>query len=288
MKLGICTTDFPTLPVGQLFERIAEMGFSGVQLCYASVTECGFTADARFDIPAEIPDAAQEAIAEAAERCGLTICAVNGTYNMAHPDAAVRAEGLARFDGLCDAAAALGIGVVSLCSGTRSLRSMWQPHPDNGSESAWRDLSASLRGAAAIAEKYGLTLAIETEASNIIDTPAKARRMLDEIGSPALKMVLDAANLFLPGTAHPQNVRPVLTEAFAAFGRDVVLAHGKDIAESDGIAFVPTGEGILDFPFFLQLLEKYGYNGDFVLHGIFDESKMKQARARIAALLTQR
>ncbi len=277
MNVGVCTTDFPTLPAEELFAKIAELGFSSVQLCFGSVAETNFACSPHFDIPACIPEEAVSAIRSAAEKHRLDIVACNGTFNMAHPNPEIRTEGLKRFEAVARATARLGISYISLCSGTLSEVSMWSPHPQNSSEIAWENMRSTMEAAVKIAERFGIVLAIETEAANVIDTPAKARRIMDEIGSPALKMIIDGANLFHPGTADPRNVRRILTEAFEVFGKDIVLAHGKDIAQGGGIEFVPTGEGIMDFPFFAEKLREYGFSGEMLLHGIFDAEKMKKA-----------
>ena len=105
-----------------------------------------------------------------------------------------------------------------------------------------------------------------------------ARRLLDTVASRHLKMILDPANLFLPGTARPENVRPTLRHAFDLFGGDIVLAHGKDIHAGDGIDFCATGEGIVDYPYLAALLSEIGFTGDMMLHGIYEEEKFASAR----------
>ena len=279
MRIGICTTDFSALPADELFARIARMGYECVQFSFASVTEAGFDAGPALEIPPEIAPETLACVARAAEKHGLPIVAVNGTFNMAHPDAAVRAEGVRRFAVLADAVRALGCPVISLCTGTRNTDSLWRPHPDNEGPEAWADSLDTMRRLLAIAEARGLTLAVETEASNVVRTAERARRMLDEAGSPALKMILDPANLFLPGTARPENADPSLETAFACFGGEIVLAHGKDIHPGDGIDFCGTGLGMVDFDLMLRLLDRYGYRGDWVLHGIYDEADMPRALA---------
>jgi len=97
---------------------------------------------------------------------------------------------------------------------------------------------------------------------------------MGEIGSENIKMIMDCANLFHVGEAKKENVQKIINHAFEVYGNDVILAHGKDISESDGVKFCPTGEGIVDYTQFIQLLNKYNYKGDMILHGIFDENKM--------------
>ena len=279
MRIGVCTTDFVTMPAAELFGRIRGHGFDAVQLSFADVAESRFTPDGRIEIPETIDDSLVRLVAAEALRCGLPIAAVNGTFNAAHPDPAIRAEGVRRFEGLAAATAKLGCPIITLCSGTRNPEDLWSPHASNGEASAWSDMIEVLRALAAIAERYGIVLAIETETANVVDTPEKARRAMEEVRSPRLRMVMDCANLFHPGQAKRGNVDAVISHAFALFGGDVVVAHGKDIRESEGVDFCATGEGIVDYALFARLLAESRFPGDMMLHGIFDEEKMPAALA---------
>ena len=281
-RIGICSTDFPVMPVDALFARIRGHGMTAVQLSFASLSESNYAPTGCIEIPERVADETLRAVSEAAQRHGITLTALNGTYNMAHPDTDVRRAGLACLKTVIEAAAALACPMVTLCSGTRNRAHLWRPHADNAQPSAWDDMLASMRAAADIAERAGITLAVETEAANIIDTPEKARALIDAVASPRLKMIMDCANLFHAGEAKRENARAVIAHAFALFGGDVVLAHGKDIRESEGIVFCSAGEGIVDYPFFLRQLAACGYHGDMIVHGIDDEGKIARALALVA------
>lgn len=284
MKIGICTTDFKPRGMNKLFSTIADMGFSCIQFAFGSITESNFVESSAIEIPADIPDGFASEIAACAQAHGLEIVAVNGTYNMAHPDKRIREEGARRFLQLIDATREMGTKYITLCTGSRSTESLWKRHPDNESEAAWDDMTMGMRTLLARAEEKGVTLLIETEASNTVRTPARARRLMDEMGSENLKVVLDPANVFLPGTARRGNVRPVLDDAFAQFGTDILLAHGKDIRAGDDIDFCATGLGIVDFPYMLARLSASGFSGEMILHGIYDEADMPRAFAYMQSI----
>ena len=285
MRIGICTTDFERTSAQELFAKIHAMGFECVQFSFDSVTESGFCADSHIEIPESVSESALAEIRRCSEAYCLPIVAVNGTFNMAHSDAAIRKEGIRRFEGFARAVRGLGCKYVSLCSGTRSAETLWTYSPCNDTPQAWRDMAETMRAVCEIAERYDLTLAIETEASNIISTPERAEAVMREVGSPRLKMIMDCANLFHVGEAKAENVRRIIGHAFDVFGRDVVLAHGKDILPSDGIRFCATGEGIVDFPYFLEKLRQTGYAGDMLLHGIYEEEKMPKRLAWLRTIL---
>lgn len=281
LRTGVCTTDFENKTIytaDALFARIRELGFGAVQFAFSSIAETEYTPNGQIEMPKEIPYAAVVAADRAAAKYDLPIEVVNGTFNMAHPDASVRVEGLRRFEILLEASADLGAKYISLCSGSRNVEHLWTWSCENDTDEAWADMYETMAAAVEMAEKAGITLAIESEAANIIDTPENARRLMDAIGSPNLKMILDCANLFHRGVAHTENVHMVLENAFKQYGKDIVIVHGKDIREGDGIDFCGTGLGIIDFAYTAELLKAAGYTGDMFLHGIYEENDMVRAR----------
>ena len=284
MRTGILSGDFAPTNIDNLFAKIKNLGFASTQLAFASFTEIGYTPDGELEIPEKIDGGIIDRIRKSAENHGIDITANTGTFNMAHPDKRVRDEGIRRFEYNAEAVSNLGCKIISLCTGSRNKAHLWRSHPDNSTPEAWADMIDTLEKCVEIAEKYGIVLAAETEMANIINSPEKARRMMDEVNSPNLKMVMDCANLFPAGTAKKENVRGVIRSAFDVFGNDVVLAHGKDIKENlsdlsamSDIKFCATGEGIVDYEQFIGLLSRHNYKGDMILHGIFDEAKMPYA-----------
>ncbi len=285
---GLCSSDFEAerpYMADLLFGKMAALGFEATQFSLASVAEFDYRPDGRIEFPGVITPAAIRAVNAAAGKHNVKIRVINATFNMAHPDPEVRREGVRRFGPLCEAARELGAPFLSLCSGTRYAAHLWTASPDNGTEEAWNAMLDTMLRCTELAERYGLTLAIESEASNVISTPGRARRLMDTVKSERLKMILDAANLFHPGTAHPDRVKETLDHAFDVFGRDIVIAHGKDIREGDGIEFCGTGLGIVDFVHMARRLRELDFAGDMFLHGIYKEADMPRARAHWLAAL---
>jgi sugar phosphate isomerase/epimerase len=127
-------------------------------------------------------------------------------------------------------------------------------------------MAACLREAADIAKEAGVVLAFEPEVNNVVDSAKKARRLLDEIRSPHLKVCIDAANLFHAGElAHMSDV---LDQAFALVGKDIVLAHAKDLSRDGDAGHEPAGHGKLDYDRYLSLLQVCGFEGPLLLHGL--------------------
>jgi len=218
------------------------------------------------EMPDEIPAGLPAAMRAAAAARSLRIASLTATFNMAHPDPAHRAAGLRRLRLLTGAAPALGAPVLHLCTGTRNTASMWRPHPDNATPEAWADMLACVRQAAALARQAGVTLAFEPEMSNVVDSARRARRLLDEVASPHLKVTFDPANIFHQGEL--PRMQEMLDEAFEVIGKDIVLAHAKDLDRDGEAGHLPAGHGVLDYPRYLALLRRHAPQAPLLLHGL--------------------
>ncbi len=197
---------------------------------------------------------------------GITMSAVNGTFNMIHPELGVRREGIRRLRELALACRSLGTSVITLCTGTRDRQSMWRRHPDNDAPEAWDDLLHAMEEALSVTEQTGVTLAFEPEVSNVVDSARKGRLLLDTMRSPRLKVVMDGANIFHSGEL--PHMRAILEEAFDLLGPDVVIAHAKDLSQDGEAGNLAAGTGLLDYPLYLALLQRAGFTGPLILHGL--------------------
>lgn len=258
MEIGIFAKTFLRPTLDEVLDAALAHGLRTVQF---NLTCAGVAS-----LPDRIEPALASAIRQAFAQRNMTMAAVSGTFNMIHPDLAQRQLGLARLRVLATASASLGAPIITLSTGTRDAEDMWRAHPDNQSPAAWVDLLASMEAAVRMAEVAGVTLAFEPEVSNVVDSAARARRLLDEIRSPQLKVVMDAANLFHAGEL-PHMPR-ILHEAFALLGDDIILAHAKDLSHDGAAGHEAAGQGVLDYDLYVRLLNASGYRGPLILHGL--------------------
>lgn len=256
MQLGIFAKTFTRSSVEEVFNAVKGHQLDTVQFNMACA---GLPT-----LPDNISPTLTKRIYDGAKSSGVSIAAMSGTYNMIHPDLNARQAGLHRLRILAAACKSMGTSVITLCTGTRDPQNMWRWHPENASPAAWSDLLTSMEAALLIAEQEQVTLAIEPEQANVVDTAAKARTLLDTMRSTWLKVVIDPANLIIPDDAQPMS--RVLTEAFDLLGESIVLAHAKDRG-LDG-SFQAAGEGMLDYDLYLRLLRSINFQGPLILHGL--------------------
>lgn len=256
IRLGIFAKTFEGTDPGSVLRAVAANGFACAQYNMAC---SGLSA-----MPDVLPQEAAYAVAAAAARAGVEIVAVSGTYNMIHPDIAVRQAGHLRLAVLADRCAAMSTSLITLCSGTRDPVDQWREHRDNDTPEAWRDLLEAMETAVEIAERNDLDLGIEPELANVVNSAEKAHRLIAEIQSPRIKIVLDPANLFETATSQVQ--RNIVSAAVDLLADRIVMAHAKD-RNPDG-SFATAGKGVLDYGHYLGRLKAMGFNGSLVAHGL--------------------
>ncbi len=266
-QLGIMTTEFETDSLDGAFDALVGHGVTTAQLQLGSVfpgTPLNDSLKRGLDVTgSQLSEAIANEIRGKSEAHGVEIAAIDGTYNMIHPDETRRSTNLDHLLNLIRLAPRMGSTIVTLCTGTRS-DIMWHWNAANSRPDAWDDLIAQLRVAVPAAEEAGVTLAFEPEHSNVIDSALKARRLIDELASPAVKVLFDPANIFHSGDLG--RMQDHLSEAFDLVGNDIALAHAKDLDHDGAAGGRAAGRGLLDYPFYLDALQRSGYDGAIILH----------------------
>jgi hypothetical protein len=242
---------------------------------------------------ATLPDKLDEGscvwIAQTMHERGLNMAAISGTFNMVDPHATRLENNLHRLEVLAEACRWLDTRIITLCTGSLDLHDMWKWHPDNSRKGTWERLLETMRAAVAIADRHEVTLAFEPEINNVVSSVMRARRLLDEVDSPWLKVVIDPANLLNSGdhdrlgemlSEANQFVRrrsariealtkgrlvSILEEAFDWLGGDIVVAHAKNPPKLKEDAWEPF------YRHYLAALRDTGFAGALVMHGLSED-----------------
>ena len=243
LKLGIFTGVYASLPLEEAARRIAADGFHGV------VLEYGF-ADIRFDPWAPDWDKARQ-ITRTLAKHNLKIAGLFGYYNVVDPDPARRQRGEQRMQVLIENWKQFDCPIISTETGTLNDKSEWLESPENATEKGYQTCRAALERLTKAAKKTGAIISIEAYWRNMIDSIARTERVLRDV--PGLKLVMDPCNYFRKDEL--SRMDPMLEEMFRRLGKQIVLAHAKDVkASADGTDLPASGQGVLDYPLFLRLL----------------------------------
>lgn len=252
LHLGVFMGVYAGLPLAEAARRIADDGFHGV------VFENGF-ADVRFDPWAPDWDKARQITCTLAKH-HLKVAGLYGYYNVVDLDPARRKRGEQRMQMLIENWKRFDCPVITTETGTLNAQSEWAESPENTAEPAYQACRAELAKLVKAAKKSGAVLSIEPYWRNVINSIARAERVMRDV--PGLKLTMDPCNYFrkeeLP------RMDPMLLEMFRSLGRKIVLVHAKDVkASADGTDLPAAGTGVLNYPLFLRLLA--GLNRDLFL-----------------------
>jgi sugar phosphate isomerase/epimerase len=255
-----------------IFERVfvrptLEARLDAVRDAELSTVQFDFVSAGLAHMPDQIQPEDARRIRDALAARDIGMAAVSGTFNIIDPQH--QRDGLRRLGVLAAACSALGTRVITLSTGTRHSTNMWAHHPDNRTPEAWNDMMRAMGEIARIGEEHRVVMAFEPEVNNVVDSARSARRLLDELASPWVGVVMDGANIFRAGEL--PHMRAVLDEAFDLLGEHIVLAHGKDLDHDGDAGHLPAGHGVLDYGHYLRLLAQSPYRGPLIMHGLQEQ-----------------
>lgn len=234
MQFGIRLHDAVQAPVEERLKIVKEQGFTCAHVALSKVISENSVA----------PQALTPGYAMYLKRLfdkNELDCAVLGCYlNLANPDAAQLKAIQEKYMANIRFAAHLGAGVVGTETGAPNVEYRFE-------EACWNEESLqifikNLRPVVKYAEQMGVLMAIEPVVRHIVCNPVRARRVLDEIGSPNLRIILDPVNLLESYNYEKQD--EIIDEAIDLLGKDVAVLHVKDFVIKDGkLVSVPVGQG---------------------------------------------
>ena len=230
MNIGIRLHD--TAP-GSLKERLAFAKAQGFSCAHVAISKIRDDFDMK-DAPEKLTAEYAKRFRQDFDESGLE-CAVLGCYlNLADPDPERRARTQEIYKAHLRFAAKTGARVVGTETYANPESRFADPAPQ--SEEAFRLFMDSLRPVIRCAEETGAVLAVEPVWYHIISTPERAVRMLEELPSDNLQIILDAVNLISPDQAY--RAEDIVRNAVSLLGDRVRILHMKD--------FVITPEGKMD------------------------------------------
>lgn len=242
-----------------LIDRVAGSNFAYQHLplerCLDDLADLGRTAVELWGVAphAHVPwldDDGARRIRSAASARGLRIACftpeqVAYPVNIASPDPRLRAESVAMFRRAAELATELGADLLFLTSGRGG--------EDEPRAAGWARSVDAVGTIADHAARLGLECVLEPlqrVESNLVTTAADAQRMLDEVATPNLGVVLDTVAAAAAGET--------VDDYFALLGGSVRHVHLVDGAPTGHLAW---GDGELPLAEIVAALENHGYSG---------------------------
>lgn len=241
MIIGMRGHDFGCMEPSALAQKIASHGYRAAQLDFGKV----FPQSAEVYMTEQALEDIRAAVVSQQIRIPVMGCYVSAGDR----DDAVREAAKKKFCDALRASAVLGAG----CVGTETTRFNLD---ETEREEAYAGLLDFVRGAVSVAEECHAVVGIEPVAWHTLSTPELTRRLLADVPSDRLRVILDLANLVPPGVSDPAVQHDRLDRALACFGDKICVLHVKDGIWNSENRWEnrPLGEGIMDWKTLLPRL----------------------------------
>ncbi|MGF7048300.1 sugar phosphate isomerase/epimerase [Paenibacillus sp. DS2015] len=269
MKLGILAHIFGKQPCADLAKTVAEHGFTSVQLALAKALSDIDSSSGKLS-----PGLANE-VGEQFSRQGVKIAVLGCYINPVNPDAEERRIELNRFKEHIRYARDFGCSMVATETG--SWATYKQTHPEDFEEKGWQVLRESVEELVEEGEKWGVNVAIEPVAVHTLHTTEHMQRLFQEVPSSNLGMLFDPCNLLK--VHHIDDQETFLRQVFDTLYPHMIMIHAKDLVfnEDGSKQDMVAGEGLLNYPIFIELLKKYKPHIQISLEGVTKDRVMDSA-----------
>ncbi|MBR5224280.1 MAG: sugar phosphate isomerase/epimerase [Clostridia bacterium] len=244
MIIGMRGHDFGRMEPSALAEKIASHGYRATQLAFGKAfpqsPEAYMTDQALLDIR------------KAFETQQIQIPVMGCYVSASDRDDDVRNAAKKKFCDALRASVILGAG----CVGTETTHFVYD---ESEREAAYAHLLDFVRGVVPTAEACGAIVGIEPVAYHTLATPEMTRRLLADVPSDHLRVILDLANLVPPGICDPAVQHDLLRRALSSFGDRICVLHIKDGVWNSENKWEnrPLGKGIMDWETLLPLLRMH-------------------------------
>ncbi|TYP79121.1 sugar phosphate isomerase/epimerase family protein [Paenibacillus methanolicus] len=252
MTVGVLAHLFGSLPYRELAEKVGAAGFRHVQLALWKAVS-----DVDFSRPGLLSPGLAASIAEEFGKRNVRISVLGCYLHMFDSDAERRRVNIARFKELLRYAPLLGCPTVAFETGVN-------PGGDY-TEQDWTTMRETLEELAEEAQRWGTFIGLEAANGHLVGTTAQLHRMLEEVPTSSIGVVLDPGNLLNDDNFDRQD--QVIEEAFSLLGSRVIACHAKDrLPGPDGrIVTAAAGQGKMNYALYMKLLRQYKPGVDIIM-----------------------
>lgn len=254
MIIGMRGHDFGRMQPEALADAIRETGFAATQLAFSKA----------FPEPAEQYMTPESLRHIRSVFSGISLPVMGCYVSASDRDPSKLAEAKTKFKQALSASVLLGAG----CVGSETTHFTF---PEAEREAAYARLLDFTREVCAHAEQVGARVGIEPVAVHTLNTPELAARLLSDVNSPSLCIILDTANLVTPQTTAPEAQIEILERALACFGEKICVLHVKDGVFNSESKWEnrPLGQGIMDWAHLLPRLRMHDDTLCALREGVF-------------------
>lgn len=261
MKPGITQICMPRQDLETDLQHAQDTGYEAIELVFSDTGEPS--------INASVSELA--GVKAACERHGLELCSIVPTRedagSMLSPLKSKRDKRIAILQRGLEIAEALGVDGLLLHPGALEAGTSYMD--------TWGNFRDALRELAPEAERCGCSIGVENVWNKFILTPLEARQFVDEVGSSAVGLYIDVANMVQYGFPEMW---------IHDLGHRITKVHVKDFRRRDN-AWVQLMDGDVDWPAVMRELHAIGFDGALVSEVGGDEAMERETAKRIRRIM---
>jgi len=261
MKPGITQICMPRQDLETDLQHAQATGYEAIELVFSDMGEPSIDASA-----SELAK-----VKAACERHGLELCSIVPTRedagSMLSPLKSERDKRIAILQRGLEIAEALGVDDLLLHPGALEAGTSYIE--------TWGNFRDALRDLAPEAERRGCSIGVENVWNKFILTPLEARQFVDEVGSSAVGLYIDVANMVQYGFPEMW---------IQDLGHRITKVHVKDFRRRDN-AWVQLMDGDVDWPAVMRELRAIGFDGALVSEVGGDEAMERETAERIRRIM---
>jgi sugar phosphate isomerase/epimerase len=187
------------------------------------------------------------------EKKEISIVGLSGYTNLLNPNLQKREDKLLQLENMIDLCSAYGTRYIATETGSLHPTNAWRDYEGNRSPEAWDQLLKTVDRLRNRAVKNGAILLVEGFALNVLGTAEQATRLMEELGSEGLGIIMDPFNYLTQNDLTQQN--EAMANIFQCIGKYCPIAHAKDtLYNEEGFTTPRVGAGQADWNVYAALL----------------------------------
>jgi len=260
MRLGIRGHDLGKNSPEKFAQSVADAKLASIQLVLPKAIETDS------DIAPILNDELTSEVKKQLAEKGIKVAMLGAYFNPIHSNKELVDKTVENFKNNLRKAEFFGTELVGTETGSYN-DDEWTWHQDNDSEAAFEEVLRIFRDILPVAKEAGVYLTIEPAYHHVISSPARLRRLVDELDSPNVRITFDLFNLLYKGNTHQQ--RELIDEMVSLFNDKIMIVHAKDFVLEDGeLVQIAPGKGDMDYPYLIKKLRTLATTPDIILEGV--------------------
>lgn len=246
IKIGIRAHDFGKRKPLDMALKVKSFGLDGIQLVInkALLLEDNLSKDLLKEVALTF------------NKHQIDIALLGAYFNPIHSNPDKRENNLRHFENTLVNAKLFNCNYVGTETGSYH-DDKWIYHPDNHKEGAYQTVLTTFKKLESfrIKNQISTKIAIEGAFNHVIYNPKVMKRLLDELNSDDIRVIVDLYN-FLNINNHEEHIT-IFKECINLFGPKIKIIHLKDyLVQDNQLVQVPVGKGLMDYNEIMKLIKQ--------------------------------